>query len=186
MHGIWLVVVSTVGACSFHGAGVPAIDATVDPSNGDGAQVVDGRVVDSAAPPDAPVPHSCGAGYVSLAGAQTTSTYKAFGGALWQAAKARCESDTAHLVIPETTAEAVAVYNLIDPATASPYYWAGISDQQHTNTWVTVFDQPISPHWGPGQPNLRPIDTYVLVSSNGDMFDWNDAGQEFACECAPF
>lgn len=161
-----------------------------------GSSVVDGPATSSDAPvgdalppPDARLPdarplHVC-AGYVTVAGTGTASTYKKFNlGTAWPVAKARCQQDTAHLVIPETVAEATAIHTFVNPSANSPYYWAGLV---RTNGGVVdVFGAAfVDPPWASNQPNDGPADP-VLVDADGKFYDYpSSAAQEFACECAP-
>lgn len=163
--------------------------------------VVDGSVEIDATPPPPPPPDAappppdafvkiCPPAYVTVAAAQTTSKYRRVQvQRLWQTAKNDCESDGGHLVIPETTAEATAIYTFVNPLLSSPYYWAGVSDPELDDTWVTVTGQPFpiaDMSWGTNQPNQNAGEIHLLVGSGAKLYDWYDDGtQEYACECTP-
>ena len=163
---------------------------------GDAAPVADAAVIIDVAvdaiSPDAPVlvdarpPHVCGPAYVPLAASGTLSTYKKYNvGNGWTAAKATCESETAYLVIPETTAEAKAVYTLIAPQSDSPFYFVGIL--KSGTGLVDVLGRPfLNPPWADDQPSAGANQPAILVDMLGEFYDYfTDAPQEFACECAP-
>ena len=105
----------------------------------------------------------------------------------WAGADADCTSDGGYLVIPGSMGEAVAIGTFVNPASTSPFYWAGIEDPERDGTWTTVLGatQTYLP-WTPAQPNGRLGEIYVLVEDNGRFWDWYDNGaQEYACECNP-
>lgn len=194
-----VLVVSALVGCGFQGT-----SSTGTPGPGDGPSTIDAAIdaidapdipgIDAAidapidAAIDAPPVHSCGTGYVAVAGSGTLSTYRKYTTyTTWQTAKATCEQATAHLVIPETTAEAIAVYDFISPANNSPFYWAGIEDADNNNVWMTVLGTPfVNPPWAQGQPSNGTGEIYILVGSSGLFYDYlSNAVQEYACECAP-
>ncbi len=158
------------------------------PAGGDPASAPDAAKPPDAAPdaaPDAFV-KVCAAGYVAVPAAQTTSKYRKVNVQTeWLVAKADCESDGGHLVIPETTTEAIAIHELVAPLSSSPYYWAGISDPDQDGQWMTVTNVPFpNIPWGSGDPDQRSGEIYAIVYSDGKYFDWFDYGtQEYACEC---
>jgi hypothetical protein len=180
-----------VAGCSFSGSARPGGSDSGEVGGhqgGDAATPDAARTVDAAidAPPDAPpdAPHTC-PGYVA-ASSGGSSSYKKYAGMNWAAAKSKCQSDGAHLVIPETNAEARAVFTFVNPANNSPYYWAGVSDPEFDGTWTTVLGQPFTPSpWGASQPTHNTGEIYLLVDSAGQFYDFHDAPQEFACECEP-
>ncbi|HLL25496.1 MAG TPA: C-type lectin domain-containing protein [Kofleriaceae bacterium] len=171
-----------LGACGFETQLSPARDLDAAPPS-------DARLTTDAPPPtDAPLPKVCAAAYVTVMGAGTTSKYRRVQTpSLWTVGKANCEADGGHLVIPETTTEAIAVGAFLDPLDSDPYYWAGILDPQLDGTWTTVTNQPFPTiTWGGGDPDKRPGEIYMLVRTTGAFYDWfSDAKQEFVCECTP-
>lgn len=193
-----VLVVSALVGCGFQGtsstgAPVPGdgtittIDAAIDAPDVPGIDAaIDAPMIDAAI--DAPPVHSCGTGYVAVAGSGTLSTYRKYNtNTTWQTARATCQQATAYLVIPETTAEAIAVYDFVSPANNSPFYWAGIEDADNNNVWMTVLGTPfVNPPWAQGQPSNGTGENYVLVGSSGSFYDYlGNAVQEYACECAP-
>lgn len=172
-----------VGACSFE---------TQVPPNGnfempDARDVVSPDAVPDAKP-DAPPPKVCASAYVAVPAAGTQSKYRRNQAQTpWLTAKADCASDGGHLVIPETTTEAIAVYAFIDPLDSSPYFWAGISDPELDGQWTTVTSVPFTAMvWGDNDPDQRTGEIYAIVDSSGNYYDWFDDGsQEYACECTP-
>lgn len=169
-----------VGACAF--------ETRVPPSGN--LDTPDAPAPPDAAPdaPDAPPPKVCAAAYVAVPAAQTSSKYRRVQvQTAWLVAKADCESDGGHIVIPETQAEALAIHAFVDPLDSSPYFWAGISDPEQDGAWVTVTGVPFTTiTWGDDDPDQRAGEIYALVYSDGTYFDWFDNGiQEYACECAP-
>lgn len=178
------VMVMFVGACSF--------EMEVPPPSNFGTPDAQAVTPDSPATtsmPDAPVPPKmCAAAYASVPAAQTQSKYRRVQvPKLWTAAKADCESDGGHLVVPNTTTEATAIFAFIDPLDSDPYYWAGISDADQDAQWVSVMGAPFSvPVWGDNDPDQRAGEIYAMVASDGSFFDYfDDATQEYACECEP-
>lgn len=174
--------------CGFQIAGTPGDGAASDDAApGDGPRA-DGPPAPPDAPPDAPAPRVCGAAYVAVAGAGTTSTYrKDNAGAAWTTARTSCMADGAHLMIPETLTEAMAVYAFVAPAADSPFYWIGVADPENDGSWTTVLGQLVaSPPWATSQPTNAGGDDSVLVAATGRWYDYdNDAPQEYACECPP-
>ena len=179
--------------CGFQVAGTPGDgvaggDAAVgDATPGDGPGP-DGAPPTPDAPPDAPAPRVCGAAYVAVPAASTMSTYRKNNtGAGWTAARSSCQADGADLIIPETPAEATAVFAFVAPASNSPYYWIGVADPENDGSWTTVLGQLVAfPPWGPMQPTNAGGDDSVLAGSTGRWYDWGSgAPQEFACECPP-
>ena len=138
--------------------------------------------------PDAPPPKLCAPAYVSVPATNTTSKYRRVQvQTLWTTAKADCESDGGHLIVPETATEAMAIHAFVDPLDTSPYFWAGISDANQDGQWVTVTGQPFTAiTWGSNDPDQRAGEIYAIVYSNATYYDWFDDGiQEYACECTP-
>jgi|MudIll2142460700_1097286.scaffolds.fasta_scaffold11662_3 hypothetical protein len=169
-----------VGACGF--------ETQVQPSGDFGAPDAT-KPPDAApdAPPDAPA-KVCAAAYIAVPAAQTQSKYRRVQVQTeWLVAKADCESDGGHIVIPETTTEAMAVHAFVDPLSSSPYFWAGISDPELDGSWMTVTGVPFTAiTWGDNDPDQRTGEIYAIVFSDGKYFDWFDYGtQEYACECEP-
>lgn len=193
MRAIWLFV--ALAGCGFTGtsAGGGNPPATDGSTTVDGAQAIDAApsTVDAPvqppdAPPDAPAANSCGSGYVTIAGAGTSTYRKVNTPAQWNTAKTDCENDGngAHLVIPTDKAEGALIYAYVNPDTDSPYFWAGIEDMNDDGVWKTVLgDTYANPPWGPSQPDN---DDCVLIGSSGSFYDWAcNASQEYACECPP-
>lgn len=186
MRGVLLIALVGCGfdaGTSAPGDGSAPVDAppgTVDPDAAPNA-------IPDAAPDGGTPPRSCGAAYVALPAAGTSSTYRKVNTSnSWPNARGICAADDAYLVIPETPTEALAVGAFVAPRAGSPYYWAGIS--RVNTTWTTVLGAAFAnPPWGTDQPNQRQGEIYVLVqASNGTFWDYFDNGsQEFACECAP-
>lgn len=174
-----------VCACSFEAKLAPNnelgnIDASVTPDGAPDAP--------RPPPPDAPPAKLCAPSYMIVPGAQTLSTYRRVQvQTKWLDAKADCESDGGHLVIPDTPTEALAIHAFVDPLDSSPYFWAGISDSDQDGGWTTVLGAPFTvPTWGDNDPDQRPGEIYAIVFSDGTYFDWFDYGeQEYACECTP-
>ena len=167
-----------------------AIDASVIDARLVDASVIDARLVDAqqidARPIDAGTP-GC-TGYQAVTGASVTSRYRKVNTlTTWAGASSNCTSDGGFLIIPETPAEAVAIHSFVAPDADSPFYWAGISDTNLDGTWITVLGQTFAnPPFASTQPNQRPGEFYILVASNGQFYDYfNNAAQEFACECVP-
>jgi len=186
-----LVISMTLSGCGFT-ASAPASDAAaIDGSPGGGSASIDAPMSAIDAPLmaiDAPAPHDCGASYVTLSGSGTSSKYKKVNTlTTWPTARAACAADTAHLVIPETLAEGMAVHAFVSPSNPSPFYWAGIEDENDDGVWKTVLGQTFaSPPFQSGQPTNDDDEFYILVGSNGRFYDWYvNGGQEYACECAP-
>ncbi|MBA3820725.1 MAG: C-type lectin domain-containing protein [Deltaproteobacteria bacterium] len=185
--GLTVTVLALGAGCSF--------DAPAS-STPDAADVVTdaGPIVTDAKPPDGPavLPDAaakvCASAYVTVPAAQTLSKYRRVQvPATWTTAKAACEADGGHLVIPETPTEAVAVYTFLDPLDSSPYYWAGISDPELDGQWTTVTGQPFATvPWGSDDPDQRTGEVVILVGSTGAFYDWYPTGsQEYVCECSP-
>jgi hypothetical protein len=177
------VICLFVGACGFETA-TPTQPGIADASF---SQPVDARP-DAAAPSDTPPAKVCAAAYQTVANTGTQSKYRRVQvQTQWLVAKADCETDGGHLVVPETKAEAMAVHAFVDPLDTSPYFWAGVKDPERDGTWVTVMGTPFTiPGWGAGDPDQRAGEIYAIVYSNGNFYDWFDDGeQEYACECEP-
>jgi hypothetical protein len=138
--------------------------------------------------PDGPPAKVCAPAYQSVPATQTQSKYRRVQVQTeWLTAKADCESDGGHIVVPETATEAIAIHAFVDPLDTSPYFWAGILDPEQDAQWVTVDGKPFTiPAWGSGDPDQREGEIYAIVFSNGNYYDWFDYGtQEYACECEP-
>lgn len=171
-----------VGACGFE------TRAPMQQPNGADANPAQPPDASPDAAPDAPPMKMCAAAYVTVPNTQNQSKYRRVQvQTAWLDAKADCESDGGHLVVPETTAEAMAVHAFVDPLDSSPYFWAGITDPELDGTWKTVMDTPFTALvWGSGDPDQRVGEIYAIVFSNGNFYDWFDYGtQEYACECEP-
>lgn len=103
--------------------------------------------VDGSLPPPPPPPVMCPAGYTR--GASGTC-YRMFGNMpeSWLEAEARCEADGAHLVIPDSEAEALFV---------GDKSWIGISDRRTPGTFLTVTGRrPTFTYWAQNQPSMFP------------------------------
>jgi hypothetical protein len=174
-----------VGACSFETKlapmQTPDADADLEP--------VDARPdAPPDPPPPPPPPKVCAAAYQTVANAGTQSKYRRVQVQTpWLTAKADCESDGGHLVVPETKTEGMAIHAFVDPLDTSPYFWAGVTDPELDGTWVTVMGTPFTiPGWGTDDPDQREGEIYAIVYSSGNFYDWFDDGeQEYACECEP-
>jgi hypothetical protein len=167
-----------IAGCAFESTGpAPSVDARLP---------ADARPDTPTILPDASAP-TC-AGYLVLPEAQTTSRYRRVNAPTrWDDAKAGCEADGGHLVIPETQKEAVAVHAFVAPAAVSPYYWAGISDPERDGYWTTIKGEAFEDlDWGAGEPDRRTGEIYLLVFANGKLYDYFETGvEEYACECEP-
>lgn len=179
-----------LGGCGFHGApggGDQPIDAA---ASSDGSLVdappntVDAPLQPDASPDAPPLPNSCGAGYATVAGAGTSTYRRVNTPATWDTATVDCADDGngAHLVIPKDKAEALLIYNFVEPDSGSPYFRAGIEDMNDDGTWTTVLGTTYAnPPWAPSEPD---DDDCVLIGSTGAFYDYScNALQEYACEC---
>jgi hypothetical protein len=161
----------------------------VSPTDGGDVSPPDARVPD-ARPPDASVPDAtprC-VGYQAIGGGPASSRYRKVNEyTAWLVARDDCASDGGYLVVPDTAAEAVAVFDFVGPGSGSPFYFTGISNPERDATWTTVLGtQQVYLPWAPGQPNGRSGEIYALVSATGEFYDFFDnATQEYACECNP-
>lgn len=143
-------------------------------------------------PPDAFIA-LCPAGYVTLAGAPTTSKYKAFswsnsGGQdrsdSWTNAKQTCAAAGTHLAIVNSLNEATALQAAITRDPGSPLFWQGLTDAALEGTWLTVLNAP-APYlmWAMSQPNGGASANCALLY-NGQSYDWScGSAYPFACEC---
>ncbi len=179
------VMVMFVGACSFE-TRVPPSGNLGTPDAPPSTMTPDASTTTSM--PDAPPPNMCAAAYIAVPAAQTQSKYRRVQvPKLWTTAKADCASDGGHLVVPNTITEATAIFAFIDPLDTDPYYWAGITDPEQDAQWVTVMGGSFNvPTWGDNDPDQRLGEIYAMIDSSGSYFDYfDDATQEYACECEP-
>src|SRR5688572_21342668 len=158
------VMALTLSACGFE-AQIPASGNFMQP---DAAPQPMPDAPSTTTMPDAPPVKVCAPAYAPLAAAGTQSKYRRVQvQTAWLTAKADCESDGGHLAIPETAAEATAIFALIDPLDTSPYFWAGISDANQDGQWVTVTGQPFTNlNWGSNDPDQRTGEIYAIVFSD--------------------
>lgn len=178
------VLCLSLGACGFDAKLPPS--GTFMPPDAPAQDMPDAAT--TTAMPDAPPAKVCAPAYAALPASGTPSKYRRVQvQTAWLAAKADCESDGGHLAIPETAAEAKAIFALIDPLDSSPYFWAGISDANQDGQWVTVTGQAFANiPWGANDPDQRAGEIYAIVFSDATFYDWFDYGtQEYACECPP-
>lgn len=152
--------------------------------------MIDARMVDATPMIDAAP--ECPEDYALVAGAPPTSKYRLYSydadddeSSSWTEAKQTCEEDGTHLIIVETAAEAIAIGQALHYAPQSPFYWEGITDQNHEGMWKTVLggDATYLP-WAPQQPNGGNSANCALFGTDGKLSDFTCNGVEpFACEC---
>ncbi|MDQ3367505.1 MAG: C-type lectin domain-containing protein [Myxococcota bacterium] len=184
--GITVVVLALGAGCSFEAPASGTPDGARMPDDA-GPTLLDAAADAAVVPPDAVV-KICAPAYVTVPAAQTLSKYRRVQvQTTWTIARAGCQADGGHLVIPETATEAVAVYAFLDPLNSSPYYWAGITDPELDGQWTTVTGQPFANiPWGSDDPDQRTGEVVILVGSSGAFYDWFPTGsQEYVCECSP-
>lgn len=178
--------------CALLFAGACGFEAQLPPpgnfSGPDATTPAPDAAVPDAPAPDAPPAKVCAASYQAVPATGTMSKYRRVQvQTKWLDAKANCESDGGHLVIPNTPTEATAIHAFVDPLDSSPYFWAGISDPERDGAWLTVTNVPFTAMvWGDNDPDQRAGEIYAIVYADGTYYDWFDYGtQEYACECTP-
>ena len=187
-----------LAACSFQPTGKAG--GTSD-GGADTAMSVDGApdatvtldaLADAA--PDAPAQITCPADYTTIAGAPASSRYKLYSYSStgsqdrrndWPTAQSTCMGAHTHLVVVETSAEALALGGALQFAPDSPYFWEGVTDQGHENSWQTLFGTPATYlPWAPQQPNGGTQANCALFDQASLLYDFACNGfQPFACEC---
>ena len=189
-----------LAACSFQ----PIGKASGPADRGAGSATMnDAAAEDAAAPtidappdaaPDAPAQITCPADYMTIAGAPTTSRYKLYSYSAiasqdrrndWPTAQSTCMGPHTHLVVVETSAEAIALGSALQFASDSPYFWEGVTDQGHENSWQTIFGTPATYlPWAAMQPNGGTQSNCALFDRASMLYDYACNGfQPFACEC---
>lgn len=197
-----LSALALLAACSFQ----PTGKASGPADSGAGSATMSDAAVDTAADaaatidappdaaPDAPAQITCPADYTTIAGAPTTSRYKLYSYSSnstqdqrndWPTAKSTCMGAHTHLVVVETSAEALALGGALQFASDSPYFWEGVTDEGHENSWQTIFGTPATYlPWAAMQPNGGTQSNCALFDRASLLYDFACNGfQPFACEC---
>lgn len=95
----------------------------------------------------------------------------------WANATRECTDDGAHLAVPDTMDEAIAIGDNGD--------WVGITDVTAEGVWMTIFDTvPAYLQFQTGQPDGGEGEECLRVDGVGEFEDRNcgDA-RDFVCEC---
>lgn len=141
----------------------------------DGPPDSDAAVFDSA--PDSP-PASCQDNPLYVSIGAFPSRYRSMSSPRsWSDATTECGNDGAHLAVPDSMAEAIAIGDLGD--------WVGITDAATEGVWLTIFDvAPVYLQFEAGQPDGGNSEDCLRVGGSGDFEDreCGDA-RDFVCEC---
>lgn len=95
----------------------------------------------------------------------------------WAEAALACTGDGAHLAVPDSLAEAIAIGGQGD--------WVGITDVATEGAWLTIFDAPPTYlQFQAGQPDGGDGEDCLRLENSGELQDrsCNDA-RDFVCEC---
>ena len=126
-------------------------------------------------------------GYVKVPGLSRDSRYRfeAVATATWRVAEATCAADKAHLFVPDTLDELVAMYAAMPNFSILNDAWIGVAHDAPAGEFAFVTGALVPTFvWAPQQPIPGPgIDVGVLVRNVGVNVDPQANANDFICEC---